>query len=253
MMKTMSITFVALAGLTAFAGADINAINGSTLNGAEGLYDSLTTTMTGFRSPVPGDTFDARALLQDGTNAFFIDGAPDTHTFPNPAGEFAGTNSVGNPGNFFGVLSAHTILGGGTEFIQVEMANFQSNGTDLSAWQPTPGLLSDNLIPYTSWRLDVGTITGSDPIAWSSDFRIVDSGFTIFDSDLNSLGTFALTVNGSTANSLAGVAVVGLGGADIGGFDMASIQLFWEIEKVPAPGAMALLGLGGLVATRRRR
>jgi hypothetical protein len=249
------LSFVALAGvasLTVSAGADITALNGAALGQSEGAptqFGSIYGQVP--QSPVDGDTYDARALLQDGVNAFFIDDAPDNHGFGGS--EDAGTNFVGNAGDRFSIASLHTVLGGGTELVQVEMTNLSANGAP-SAWQPTAGLLSPNDLVFNSWRFDMGsTAAGTDAIAWSNDFAIINSGFTAFDSTGASLGTFALTLDTSTANSMSGVAVLGLGGADIGGFDMVSIQLFWEIEKVPAPGSMALLGMVGLASMRRRR
>jgi hypothetical protein len=248
------LSFVALAGiasLTVSAGADITSLDGVILGQSEGT-NTRFGSISGFgpQSPVAGDTYDARALLQDGINAFFIDDVPDNHAFGGV--EAAGANFAGNAGDSFSIASLNTVLGGGTELVQVEMANFSANGA-LSAWLPIPGN-GPNGVPFTSWRMDMGsTAAGTDDIAWSNDFTIINSGFTAFDSTGASLGTFALTLDTSTANSMSGVAVIGLGGADIGGFDMASIQLFWEIEKIPAPGAVTLLSMVGLVSMRRRR
>ncbi len=242
---------VGVASLTTSAVADITPYEGVILGQTQSnptQFGSIYSPTS--RSPIPGDTYDARALLQDGINAFFIDDVPNNHAFGGL--ENAGSNLTGNAGDAFQIASLHTNLGA-TELVQVEMGNFSANGA-LSAWQPFAGLLSPNGVVFTSWRFDMGGIAaGPDDIAWDFDFNVINAGFTVFDSAGASIGTFALTVDNSSANALSGLGVVGIGGGDIGGFDLASFQLFWEIEKIPAPGSVTLLGMCGLIAMRRRR
>lgn len=57
------------------------------------------------------------------------------------------------------------------------------------------------------------------------------------------LSAFGLSVNGDWS----------LYAIDDASADVGSIAGGWQIEVVPAPSALALMGLGGLVATRRRR
>jgi hypothetical protein len=57
------------------------------------------------------------------------------------------------------------------------------------------------------------------------------------------LAAFGTSVNGNWS-----LFVVDDASADTG-----SIAGGWQIEVIPSPGAMAMLGLGGLVAARRRR
>ncbi len=61
-------------------------------------------------------------------------------------------------------------------------------------------------------------------------------------------GSSLLTAFGAGVNGDWNLYVLDDTGADTG-----SIAGGWQIEVVPAPSAMALMGLGGLVATRRRR
>lgn len=61
-------------------------------------------------------------------------------------------------------------------------------------------------------------------------------------------GTSLLSAFGTSVNGDWSLFVLDDASADIG-----SIAGGWQIEVVPAPGAMALMGLGSLVATRRRR
>lgn len=61
-------------------------------------------------------------------------------------------------------------------------------------------------------------------------------------------GTSLLTAFGAGVNGDWSLYVVDDAGQDLGSFAGG-----WQIEVVPAPSAVALMGLGGLVATRRRR
>lgn len=61
-------------------------------------------------------------------------------------------------------------------------------------------------------------------------------------------GTSLMSAFGTSVNGTWSLYVVDDASADTG-----AIAGGWQIEVVPAPGAVALLGLGGLVATRRRR
>ena len=243
-MKRFTVLCVAtVCALAGGASADIGFVSGQDLrDGGQATHFGSIFGQVGTRGGT-GDSFVARALLQAPPNAYFIDDVPHSHTFGGS--EFAGNNLI--TGQPFTITSAKTSLGGNLYLIQVEM------GTQ-GPWQPTPGLTAPNGNVFQSWRLDVGMLAaGTDAIDFANPITVMSSGFSIFNSVGGSLGTFALTLNGSTASSVAGVGVVGLGGGDIGGFDLARIQLFWTVEIIPAPGTASLIGLGGLVAMRRRR
>lgn len=84
------------------------------------------------------------------------------------------------------------------------------------------------------------------PGTFSANFTLLDAaGGSIF------AGTWFVNLTG--AGEIAGRTFVAAGGADLANFNIgggvASVSYF----VVPAPGSLALLGLGGLVATRRRR
>ena len=87
-----------------------------------------------------------------------------------------------------------------------------------------------------------GTDTASDNTTDSGDlalFTAMSLGETI---------SLPVTAVGSSSGSGAGNLLL-----LFNTFAGADIKVMYEYELIPAPGALALLGLGGLVATRRRR
>ena len=99
----------------------------------------------------------------------------------------------------------------------------------------------------------------------NGNYSIVDGGAAWPATAAIAPGTYTQFSNGTAGESLAGgnplSVFVGesLAGTwrltvkDLGSGDTGSISAFCLNVTVPAPGSLALLGLGGLVATRRRR
>lgn len=252
----------AVADLTTPAGGGFTAYNLADAGPAAYGLISDGVVAGGARS-VLGDTYSVAPLVQDGVSAFFlqdVDGpGPGTTgryvaTFDG-TGENSGANLAYSTGTHnFQVTEAQTDLGGGNYLIQVQYTAVNGSGA-AEPWVPA-GVIGPNG-PFTAWRMDLGTNAAGNPIdrlSPNNDFSILNSGFTAFDSTGAALGTFLLTVDDSNPPSggLSGVAVVGLGGANIAGFDMATLQMFWEINVVPEPASLALLALGGLLVVRRR-
>lgn len=178
------------------------------------------------------DLYNASSLLQTGAGAAFLDpGAGGPYTFDG-ASEVMGPN---------GCDATVTM-----EIIEVQLPGAacpNALGTDCiisdiialdAAGAPTPWVpvgCSDPLDPWVSWRMDVEVAAGPDFIDISSGaVTVLDSGACAFDSGGGLLGCFPLVLDSSIGNSLGGVGIVGLGGADIAGFDMAELQLYWDID-----------------------
>lgn len=97
-------------------------------------------------------------------------------------------------------------------------------GDQYTATDATIGLLGSTAF---NGAQDPTTAGGDGEGAWQS------GNYQTFEISLQP-GSYSITIVGD-----------GVGGVPAG--------LYVQLEKIPAPGAVALLGLGGLVATRRRR
>lgn len=172
-----------------------------------------------------GDTYGAAGLLQDSVSGFFLDELPDVHTF-GTGQESAGANILtGVDMRIVGVD-----FGPGVPSTNLIQINYFS--VDGSILVPIGSLSPDGSI-FSTWRMDVGTTAAPpDQIEWTPNpgFTVVDSGFCLYNDGV-SLGCFALVLDASGANGVAGVGAAGLGGdADIAGFPLDEMVLFWEIQ-----------------------
>lgn len=209
-----------------------------------------------------GDTVGYAPMVQDGINAFFLDtaAAPGTATIaadPGVVTPTGGGNALYAAGTSTGFVYTREVVISPTQlFVQVNYFSLNSAGA-VQVWVPSTATTSPNGVPFNSWRLDVGALAaGTNDIDLVAPIAsVLQSGQTGWSSTGTNYGTFALTVNNAAVGGtgIGGVGVIGLGGGSVAGFDWAEHALFWEVTLVPAPGAAALLGLGGLVATRRRR
>lgn len=185
-----------------------------------------------------GDTFGAEPLVQDAANAYYLDDAT--------ASSFTFDGTPENGGNSVLYLASVTEMrvaevftpsaSGGT--VQVGVAAFDSLGA-LVDWVPS-GSTAPGGETLIAWRLDVGSTAAIDPIDILSlnpgdTINVLNSGFTIYDLQGTPLGTYPLTIDTSDTTSVSGVALIGLGGADIAGFGLGSIEMFWEYEVIPVP------------------
>lgn len=104
--------------------------------------------------------------------------------------------------------------------------------------------------------LNLGTALGNDPLNFvpaGADF-VSAASITIFRADgTNASLALPTSFFGAPAawNGVVGVILNGVVAADTATTRVTGVQ--WNISTIPTPGAVALLGLGGLIASRRRR
>ena len=177
-----------------------------------------------------GDTYNAAGLVQDAVSAYYVDDEPDAHTF-DTGGESAGANLLsGVETRIVGTDFGPGVPG--TNFFQVNY--FTVDGSDIV---PLGSVSPDGSV-FDTWRLDVGAgAAGTDQINWTPNpgFTVVDSGFCVFDDGV-AIGCFSLALDESGVDGVAGIGLVGLGGADIAGFGLDEMAMFWVIQLNPSCG-----------------
>lgn len=150
----------------------------------------------------------------------------------------------------------------------VASLNFSSGGFayTVSAFGPgsqqlfnNPGLIStDSALDAIRITFTSGNVTAVGGNFFSSDinFNAIAASVTVALSDGQSV-----TFNSSSANDFRGftstqtITSLTIDALDVpgGAFAWSTLDNLYVGQAIPAPGAMALLGLGGLAAARRRR
>lgn len=218
-MKTkfnIVLAMTAAAAISQLASADVMVSN----------LDESTNFTVAFQSSNQSDVFIASK---------FVTGADMTEVF-------AATAKLFNPGNHgLATYQAFIYADDGTNPGSLvgsfdTMPTIASGaGTGIVTFESTLGIALDS---NTSYWLGIRNITGDYTGWWTTRSTNEDStaGWSIDD------GT-SLSTNDAGANW------VDYGGAFTGDVPMYSIQG----NTIPTPGALALLGTGGLIAARRRR
>jgi hypothetical protein len=195
-----------------------------------------------------GDSYSLAPWIVDDLDQFYLastNGAPTTHTFDGVV-ESGGGNNYGSAGGSFSVIEGIIDLGGGAERYVVEVS-----AVDVSLNNEPWVDASWAGQVFTDWILDVGNIDGGgNAIVPGYEFSVTDSGFLVFDSSGSQLGGFDLYSDTSTSTELAGGAWVNINGSDIAGFDVSTIQLYWDIiptakpefSSTPLPGTTLSFG-----------
>lgn len=253
-MKTFAC--VVVAGLATSAGAELttlgatNILTAETLNRNAELLNFTTANRTS-----SGDSYTSETLIQTAGGAFFLDDTAGSSFIVDAAPADGGQNLTYTTPVSMTTVAADLDNGDGTRTALVQTTALDAAGASI-AWVPAG--VTNGGDPFVAWRMDVGTTAGGVDgldIALNpgESVNFLGSGFAAFDSTGGVLGVFALTLDDSAGSTASGLAVIGIGGADIAGFDLAAIQLFWDYEIVPAPASLSMIALGGLVAARRRR
>jgi len=177
-----------------------------------------------------GDSYSLAPWLMNRTSQWYLASAiaPTTHTFDG-TDESGGLNNYGSTGGSFSVSEGIIDLGGGVERYVVEISAVDSS-LNFEPWVDISYIGQ----MFTTWELDVGIADGGgNTISPGYSFTVQDSGFNVYDSAGALVGNFELSLDASTSTELAGAAALGLqGNGNIAGFDVATIQMYWDI----APG-----------------
>lgn len=229
MKKALAI--VAVAGLTGFASA--NEITVSEFNGVlEGIPENVPTGGY-WNVPGIGSASGGYAIAGSG----FVDSNADGLT------EVIGNGLLGNT---ISSSDASGPIGGGQFITQLSLSS--SDG------ELFPTGFSVGGFPATGGGFFLGANAGGTPLNIPGGATVVQALVGGFDSgggllygpfDITGFGNFTAGPGGTWDGSL-GVSI-----SNAAGLGTATFVL--EVIYTPAPSAMALLGLGGLAATRRRR
>lgn len=204
---------------------------------------SATLARPGEQSPQGTD--DVRIAPGLGNaGGFVLAGGPFTdHAFPS-VGE-----NIGAGLNSDILLSSSMVDNGGGNFdIRIFMESI--DGSDMF-----PSGFASGGVPLTRAGFFMGANAGG-PVLSFEDVALTNSAtIEIFDSagsaggpfDISGFGVFS-ALGGGWSGSL-GVNF----GDDTAGLGINAVELLVNVTVVPAPGAVALLAMGGLVTTRRRR
>lgn len=220
------------------------------VEGYESIYGKEPSVL------LTGDTYNVAPLIQTAASAFYLSSPGNVlQTFNGGAGKPHGASGAYAPGAANIVLSESlTPLGGNQFLVQVQLTSVGSAGPN--AWVPA-GVSGPGGAIFTSWRMDLGTAAAAaDRLLPAAGLFSIDSAtMTLFNSAGGSIASFAMSNNASNLAGLAGQGVVGLNGANIAGFDLASYQLAWRYTAVPEPAAGLTAGLFGLLGAcwRKRR
>lgn len=199
----------------------------------------------GERAITAGDPYSAAIIGQTTATAAFLTNAGRVTTFTyDLLGSVHGT-LVGS-GSTVAISEAQVLLSPNT--LRVVVQAFTTDSLDLYVSGISAGTPA---LPITQGRFDVGAGAFTNGLLWDNLPGAVSSVSifsAVFVDGTNVASSSALT-NGRVLPQV-GSNVVWNG---IVGSGVDEIWMVFDITFVPAPGAMALVGMGGLLAARRRR
>ena len=203
------------------------------------------------RAIVANDTYNASAGWGNGTGfaPVVIDGTgaavPHNGTFDGTTENYAG----GLPtqlGDTWGVAEFSGTATNGNEFVQISFFTLGGQTMDAASAGFAQIGMAAGVGFFVSEGQDSLTVDGTG-------FNFIAAEFGFFGGTGSFLGSADITSNDfSDANGLGAIGILNATNAGIAG-NIAEMFIYIEYETIPTPASAALLGLGGLVAIRRRR
>lgn len=212
---------------------------------ATGLTFPSARTDSGTRS-AEDDLFSTAITVHTVESQSFLDTAPDVHIFGGT--DFMGLSTLEPTRALHVITSEATVAPNTVEFV------IEWGMDDGGAFLPSGASLGQVGITSLGFHLGQGPAP-DQPIGWDPNpgFDIISSTFELFDLQgvdlLQGVGVFDASDNGGTG--LSGVAVVSA--ENLSAYDAAVARATITIRKVPAPSGLAVLGVTGAIASRRRR
>jgi hypothetical protein len=233
---------VVSSGLSNFDNVEV--ISSLNTNAGQGFMHSSQMLGGQARTPVAGASYNGSAAWGNGAGGFAAAVAgptPNLDTFDGLVQGYAG-GAATQLGDTWSTIEFSGTNGAGNQFVQVNY--FSNTGSSMDA--------AGSGFPEIGMAAGVGFFVaeGQDSID-VGPFTFLSATFGFFDLSGNFIGSADISGNNfSDANGLAAIGILNAQGAGIAG----NIgEMFISIEYVPTPSSAALLGLGGLVAARRRR
>lgn len=243
-MKIVMATVVGVLGLGAVAHASITPITNDDVSNFADLGVSTQLNLTGVVTGIGGagsNTFVSTFNSADNGGLGFVQGTLTSEVFGNVAAP---------GGSLTDVVIKYTLTNSG--FDQIDEFDFGVNtNTNLDANDLTKPQTSQGRINGESNSLftpNVFVDTTSSNTLWTFDFEaalgVLASGETL---------TWYVKTDGEVAIQLVDVTVKNAEDAEAQALSFVDPNAGQPDLGVPAPGALALMGLAGLAATRRRR